>query len=131
MGIDYGTVRVGIALTDPMQIIARPYTVLKNNTALFENIEEIINEKQVSKIILGLPINLSGTDSKKTIEVRNFAHELANRLDIPLEFSDERFTSNEANQLLKKMGYSIQESRKVIDKIAAALILKNYLESLK
>ncbi|HCX73179.1 MAG TPA: Holliday junction resolvase RuvX [Candidatus Cloacimonas sp.] len=131
MGIDFGTVRVGIALSDPMQIIARPYVVLANDSTIFTKINKIISEKNVSQIVLGLPVNLSGEDTEKTKEVREFAKKLKKTTQIPLTFSDERYTSVEANQLLEKMGYSIRDSRKVIDKVAAALILKGYLETVK
>ena len=131
MAIDFGTVRVGIALTDPMQMIAKPYQVLANDDSLFENINTIIAEKKVSEIILGLPVNLAGADTDKTREVRTFAKILEAKVKLPVTFFDERYTSAEANQLLEKMGFSIRSGRKVIDKVAAAIILKNYLETVK
>ncbi len=130
MGMDYGEVRIGIAISDPLQIFSKPYEVLQNDINLvFEKIQEIIEKENVEKIILGLPVNFDGNDTKKTIEVREFAKILQTKISIPFEFSDERYTSADANDLLKKMGYSPQEGRKHIDKIAAALILKNYLEN--
>ena len=131
MGIDYGEVRIGIALSDPLQIISKPYEVLHNSNdeKVWEELLKIVNEKKVGKIILGLPLNLKSQDTKKTIEVREFADELKKRIDIPLIFQDERYTSVDANETLKKMGYSIKESRKVIDKVAASIILKNYMDS--
>jgi putative Holliday junction resolvase len=72
LAIDYGEVRVGIALSDPLRILATPFVVLKNDGNLLENIKKIITEKQVSQIVLGLPINLKGKDSKKTEEIRKF-----------------------------------------------------------
>jgi putative Holliday junction resolvase len=88
MGIDFGTVRVGIALSDPMQIIARPYVVLANDSTIFTKINKIISEKNVSQIVLGLPVNLSGEDTEKTKEVREFAKKLKKTTQIPLTFSD-------------------------------------------
>jgi putative Holliday junction resolvase len=82
----------------------------------------------VGKIILGLPQNLSGEDTKKTIEVREFAEILKSKVDVPVIFWDERYTSVEANEELKQMGYTIAESRKVVDKVAASIILKSYME---
>ena len=67
--------------------------------------------------------------SKKTLEVREFFEMLTNNVDIPVTFWDERYTSVEANEKLKQMGYGIAESRKVIDKVAASIILKNYMEN--
>ena len=132
MGIDYGEVRVGIALSDPLQIISRPYKVLANSDdSLFVELNEIIKSENVGKIILGLPLNLEGKDSPKTLEVRKFAEELKKKVPVAVEFFDERFTTVEANEVLKNMGINIRESRKVIDKIAASLILKSYLENIK
>ncbi|MCF7859854.1 MAG: Holliday junction resolvase RuvX [Candidatus Cloacimonetes bacterium] len=131
MAIDYGDVRIGLALSDPLQIISQPYKVIPNNEQTIKTIISIIKTDNVEKIILGLPQNLDGEDTKKTIEVRNFAELLKTEIDIPLIFWDERYTSVEANEKLKQMGYNIAESRKVIDKVAASIILKNYMDDQK
>jgi putative holliday junction resolvase len=129
MGIDFGEIRIGIALSDPLQIISQPFLVIPNNDNTISEIQNIIKTEEVEKIILGLPVNLDGEDTKKTLEVREFAELLKSNVDIPVIFWDERYTSVEANEELKKMGYSIIESRKVIDKVAASIILKNYMEN--
>ncbi len=131
MGIDHGAVRVGIAISDPMQIIARPYKVIINNDDLFNEIINIIKEENIGKIILGLPLNLDGEDTQKTKEVRNFAEKLKKDISIPVILWDERYTTVEANEALQKMGYNIHDSKDVIDKVAASLILRNYLENNK
>ena len=128
MGIDYGEVRIGLALSDPLQIISQPFKVIRNNEDTFSEINKIVKSEEVGKIILGLPQNLSGEDTKKTIEVRDFAEILKSKVDVPVIFWDERYTSVEANEELKQMGYTIAESRKVIDKVAASIILKSYME---
>ncbi len=128
MGVDFGDVRIGIALSDPLQIISQPFKVIPNNDDTFSEIIRIIKSEEVGKIILGLPQNLSGEDTKKTLEVREFAETLKNKVDVPVIFWDERYTSVEANEELKQMGYTITESRKVIDKVAASIILKSYME---
>jgi len=128
MGIDFGEVRIGLAMSDPLQIISQPFKVIPNNDDTFPEIIRIIKSEEVGKIILGLPQNLSGEDTKKTLEVREFAEILKNKVDVPVIFWDERYTSVEANEELKKMGYTIAESRKVIDKVAASIILKSYME---
>lgn len=128
IGIDYGEVRIGIALSDPLRIIAQPYQVIKNDDNKFSEICKIIKEEKAGKIILGLPVNLAGEDTKKTLEIREFAEQLKDHVEIPIIFWDERLTSVEANEKLKQMGYSIKESRKVIDKVAASIILKSYME---
>ena len=128
MGIDFGEVRIGIALSDPLQIISQPFLVLANNENTISEIQNIIKTEKVEKIILGLPQNLDGEDTKKTLEVREFAEKLKNNIDVPLFFWDERYSSVEANEQLKQMGYTILESRKVVDKVAASIILKSYME---
>lgn len=129
MGIDFGEVRIGIALSDPLQIISQPYRVIPNDDDTISEIKNIIKSEEVRKIILGLPLNLDGEDTKKTLEVREFSEVLKNNVDIPVIFWDERYTTVEANEELKHMGYGIAESRKVIDKVAASIILKNYMEN--
>ena len=128
MGIDYGEVRIGLALSDPLQIISQPLKVIGNNGDTFSEINKIVKSEEVGKIILGLPQNLSGEDTKKTIEVREFAEILKSKVHVPVIFWDERYTSVEANEELKQMGYTIAESRKVVDKVAASIILKSYME---
>ena len=129
MGIDFGEVRIGVALSDPLQIISQPFRVVPNNENTISEIRKIIKSEEVGKIILGLPLNLEGEDTKKTLEVREFSEILKSNVNIPVIFWDERYTSVEANEELKQMGYSIAESRKVIDKVAASIILRNYMEN--
>ncbi|MDP8221277.1 MAG: Holliday junction resolvase RuvX [Candidatus Stygibacter frigidus] len=129
LAIDYGEKRIGIALSDPMRTISKPYRVLANAEGFWEELNAIISSENVGRIILGLPLNFEGEDTQKTKEVRAFGTELTDRVNIPWEFYDESFTSQDANKALKTMGYSIKDSRKVIDMMAAALILRNYLDN--
>ena len=129
MGIDFGEVRIGLALSDPLQIISQPFRVIPNNVNTISEIQDIIKTEEVEKIVLGLPQNLDGEDTKKTLEVREFAEILKRNVDIPVIFWDERYSTVEANEKLKLMGYSVTESRKVIDKVAASIILKSYMEN--
>ncbi len=129
LAIDYGEKRIGIAVSDPLRTIGRPYKVLANDGKFWEELETIIAEENIGRIIVGLPLNFSGADTQKTREVRKFAEELSVRIKIPWEFTDESFTTVDGNRALKEMGYDVLASRKVIDKVAAALILRNYLET--
>ena len=132
MSIDYGTVRIGVALSDPLQIIAKPFTVIQNTgDEVFSEIKKITKSENVGKIILGLPVNREGKDTKKTLEVRNFFAKLKQVISVPIIFWDESYSSLEAEEILKKMGKKIKESRKVADKYAASIILKSYLDSIK
>lgn len=132
MAVDYGSVRIGVALSDPLRIIARPFTTIVNRGAeTYSELIEIVHQENVGKVIVGLPLNLAGEDSLKTIEVREFTSKLAEVLEVPIEFWDERYSTVEADRILKQMGYTISGSRKVVDKMAAALILKDYLDNLE
>jgi putative Holliday junction resolvase len=130
MCIDYGEVRIGIALSDPLQIMANPYSVIKNNAdTLFDELNQIIKSENVSSVILGLPLNSKGEDSEKTKQVREFAEILKSRISLPVEFWDESYSTVEANKVLKKMGLNTKKSRQVVDKVAASIILQDYLEN--
>ena len=128
LAIDFGEKRIGLAVSDPLRTIGRPYEVLANAEGFWEKLSAILQKEQVGKVILGLPLNFEGEDTDKTREVRKFGEELTAHIEVPWEFVDESFTSVDANTALKSMGYSVRESRKVIDKVAAALILRNYLD---
>jgi len=130
LALDYGEKRIGIALSDQMRTFSKPFSVLANNDGLWDELRNIINSQNVKQIVIGLPLNFEGKDTKKTSEIRNFSTELKKRIPLPCSFVNESFTSQDANQMLKQLGYSIKDSRKVIDKVAAALILKNYLEQI-
>lgn len=127
--IDYGEKRIGIALSDPLQILSRPYTVLENNDQVLQKIQDIIQTEKAGKVILGLPLNLAGNDTVKTKEVRNFAEKLRSAISVPVVFWDERYSTDEAHKSLKKMGLNTKQERQVVDKIAASIILKDYLEN--
>ena len=132
MCIDHGETRIGIALSDPLQIISLPYKVISNtNDNTLAEIRKIIEEENVGKIVVGLPVNLKGEDTIRTREVREFVEKLKKNISIPVIFWDERYSTVEANEILKKKKYSIKKSKSVIDKVAASIILRDYLDSLK
>lgn len=132
LAIDYGEKRIGLALSDPLQIISRPYLVLENQgEAVYEEIEQIIRNENVGKVVLGLPVNLEGDDTRKTSEVKEFARKLISVISVPLEYWDERYSTVEAHKMIKRMKIDSQKARKIIDKIAASIILEDYLENLK
>jgi len=131
LGIDYGSAKIGLALSDPLKMISKPFQVIRNKgEETIKEIEEIIKQKNVEKIVLGLPLQKDGNDSAKTLEVRKFAHDLSLKFSIPIILWDERYTTSDANTFLKEIGMNYKESKEVIDKIAASIILKDYLESL-
>jgi putative holliday junction resolvase len=133
LAIDYGEKRIGLALTDPMQIIAKPYQTVQfqSKAILVTTLLQIIKEQDVSLVILGLPWGSEGQETKKTLEVKKFGIYLESQLPVPMEFWDERFSTAEANSELKKMGYDFMKAREFVDAVAASLILRSYLENRK
>ncbi|MCD6181668.1 MAG: Holliday junction resolvase RuvX [Candidatus Cloacimonetes bacterium] len=129
LAIDFGTVRIGIAISDPLRIIARPYRVLANSDSFFDELRTIIARENVGEVVLGLPLNLAGEDTDKTREVRVFEEKLREEISLPVQFFDERYTTVEANSALKKLGYSFREERAVIDMVAASILLQSYMDN--
>lgn len=127
MSIDYGDVRVGIAISDPLGIIASPFKVLKNDINLINNIKNIIKEKKISKIIVGWPLSLDGKETNQTRKVANFIKDLESKVDIPIEKVDEAYTTEKAEDILLEGNISRKKRKKLRDKIAASFILQKYL----
>lgn len=131
LGIDYGTVRIGLALTDPMKIIASAFKTISgvDETQVFNDLRIIIKEQEIEKIILGIPMGLKDNRTIKTIEVEAFAEKLK-ILGLPIEFWDESYSSVEAHKVLKSMGKKTGHNKEKIDSIAAAIVLGDYLRSI-
>lgn len=130
LAIDYGEKRIGLALSDAMQMFAKPLTTIENTSleVTVSCLRKLIIEKQIAQIIVGIPWSLEGNATDKTKETQQFLADLKQLVDIPVMGWDERYTTSDANELLKEMGYGWKEARKVIDAMAACLILKRYLE---
>lgn len=131
LGIDYGTVRIGLAVCDPSQRWVTPLdTYHRRSERLDEQaLEQLIIREQVVGMVLGLPIHSDGRESQKSREVRDFQLWLARLTDIPCLFQDERFTTAEAQRLLKEAGLNHLQRKKRVDRLAAHLILEHFLES--
>ena len=128
MGVDYGDSRIGVALSDPLGIMATPLTIIsriredKDIIALLD----IAADKDVTRIIIGLPISLDGSLGSQVEKVKAFATELARNTDIPIEFKDERLSTVIAKDLVRKARKTDRKTR--YDAAAAALILQSYLD---
>ncbi|MCL2064570.1 MAG: Holliday junction resolvase RuvX [Candidatus Cloacimonetes bacterium] len=133
LAIDHGEKRIGIAITDPLKMFVTPYQTIENKSddSVFEELKRIFASQNVEKIIIGLPLNIEGEDTPKTIEVREFYKKLSEKTDLTLVLWDERYSTCEANEILKNKGKNWKESRNVVDQIAAAVILKSYIEDCK
>ncbi|SRR6056297_1932645 len=133
MALDIGEVRIGIALTDPLCLIASPYDVhvrsdIKTDVKFFK---DLIQSKKVSVLVAGLPKHLDGNEGKTAAKIRGFISELKQEIDIEIVFQDERFTSKSADQFLINQNMRRKKRRNVIDKMAAQIILQNYLDKMK
>ena len=131
MGLDLGERRIGIALSDIMGIIANgheSYTRENLNKDL-EHIVSICKEKNVGLIVLGLPVSMNGTQGEAVEKVKFFASKLAEKTDIRIDFYDERLTTSTAQKILISADVSREKRKQVVDKMAATIILQDYLNS--
>jgi putative Holliday junction resolvase len=130
MALDYGDRKIGIAISDPMQIIAKPLQTLDNTTNqdILLNLNKIISEHEVQKVVVGLPITLKNKHSIQTEKVILFIDFLKNNISIPVDSYDERLSSQIAIQSLVSQGVKTGHNKKEIDKTAAAIFLQNYLD---
>jgi putative Holliday junction resolvase len=134
MGVDFGTTRIGISLSDPLQIIAQPFTTLDNEPGIMDGICDIVANEGIGLIVVGMPLNLKGEKGKKAQEVEKFIEEIRKATEIEVVYWDERFTTSIAHQTLLTMGTKRDERRKKkrrVDSMAAAILLQGYLDSRK
>ncbi|WP_296126521.1 Holliday junction resolvase RuvX [uncultured Anaerococcus sp.] len=130
MGLDVGDKTIGIALSDPMFITSQPFETIKRKKAKFDidRIEEIINEKDVSTLIVGLPKNMNNTIGPQAMKVMSFVDLIKKRIDIEIIYQDERMTTLESEAVLIDMSVRRENRKEHIDKIAASFILQSYLD---
>ncbi|MEW5797442.1 MAG: Holliday junction resolvase RuvX [Bacteroidota bacterium] len=133
LGVDYGSVRIGLALSDPLRIIAQGLKTIQNTTHAWKEIAAIVEEHNVSCIVVGKPLNLSGTDSAKSAEVDEFVKKLRQETAADIVMVDERFTSVMAQKSIIQMGArkKQRQNKGKIDEVASAILLQGYLDSLK
>ena len=134
LGLDYGTKTVGVAISDPLLLTAQELETIvrKRPNALrhtLVRIQEICDEYKVEKIILGYPRNMDDSEGFRCEETLEFKKLLEKRVDIPIELLDERLTTVYADEILEESGVAKKDRKKVIDQIAAAIILQDYLDN--
>ena len=130
LGIDYGDVRIGLALTDPLKIIASPFRTIqnRNNDFIIKELGSIINEKKIETLVIGLPIGLNNQETIQTKKVRIFA-DLIKILEIPIYFQDERLSSISAKKSLIVQNIKTGFNKSMIDKAAAAIFLQQFIDT--
>ena len=133
LGFDYGSKRIGIAVSDLMRGIASSYTII--NRTNWENdvaaIKKIVSEKEIGGFVYGLPLQMDGTEGETAAQVRAFAAKLAEEIPLPCLFWDERLSSSAAERfLIKEVDLSRAKRKKVLDSSAAAYILQGALDAM-
>jgi putative Holliday junction resolvase len=133
LGLDVGSRRIGIAVSDPLGITAQGLETLqrKNKRQDLERLGLIIREYDVKEIVVGLPLRMSGAEGTQAEKMQEFAEELRKRFKMPVHLWDERLTSAEANRLLRETDLSIEKRGKAVDRMAAVLILQGWMEGRK
>jgi putative Holliday junction resolvase len=131
VGIDFGTVRIGIAISDAEQTIASPYETYarRGEQADRQRFQRLVADEHVARFVVGLPVHLDGRESTKSGEARRFGQWLAEATGIDVEYFDERFTTREAEQFLADAQLSKKKRKARLDKLAAQIMLTAYLES--
>ncbi|MBI1803155.1 MAG: Holliday junction resolvase RuvX [Ignavibacteriae bacterium] len=131
LGIDYGSRRIGVAVSDPLNVIARGVTVIENSPRALGEIQRLADEFDVERIVVGFPLNLKGERGFKAKEVEEFIQRLTRELHREVVRCDERFSTKLALQTMHTMGVKKKKRQQkgIVDEMAAALILQQYLDS--
>ncbi len=130
LGLDHGDTRIGLAISDPMGLIAKPLKTItwKNLDQFTSDLRSVIEEWDVNQLVVGLPINMSGKATAQTEKVRKFI-DLLNRFGLPVDTIDERLSSVSAQKSLVKQNVKTGHNKAAVDSTAAAIFLQQYLDT--
>ncbi|PLX15933.1 MAG: Holliday junction resolvase RuvX [Candidatus Muiribacterium halophilum] len=128
--LDYGLKRIGVAITDESGKFAAPFTTIKNESTI-KKISNIVAENSVEKLVVGIPTDSMGRDTQQSKRIRKFYDKLKSALEIEVVLYDENYSTRDAYDELKKLGYSMKKSKQVVDEMAATLILKEYIRCIQ
>ena len=135
LGIDYGSVRTGFAITDSLGITAQGLETIKQNNndkILLKKIDEFIEKYEIDTIVVGMPYNLKGQKSERTLITEKFIHKLKCKYNkIKIEIMDERLTTVEAHKTMNFLGVNKYKKRAIVDTISAVYILESYIKTKK
>jgi putative Holliday junction resolvase len=131
LGLDVGSKTIGMAISDPLGFTAQGLTTVrrKNKRLDFEQLNKIIAKYQVSEIVVGYPLRLSGIEGIQSGKMQLFAEELRKKFALPVHLWDERLTSSQANRILRESEISIKKRGEAVDRMAAVLILQSWMEA--
>ena len=132
LAIDHGSVRMGIAISDELKMIAQPLEFIPAEpfSGFLDRLKVLLSEYEVELLLIGMPRNMDGSYGDASIKVREFEAVLKNSTTIPIKTYDERLTSVQANRVLSQGNVKKKKKRKNVDAMAAAILLQNYLDSL-
>ena len=135
IGLDFGGMTCGVAISDPLLITAQGIETIRRThenklRKTYQRIEYLIDWYEVDRIVVGLPKKLDGSEGDRAEKSRAFAADLERRTGLPVILWDERFSTVSADRVLQEAGTDLKEKNKVIDKLAAVIILQNYLDYL-
>ena len=130
-GVDYGTVRIGIAISDANRKFAGPYEnyTRRNDKLDAERFRQLAVQERVALFVVGLPIHCDGGESQKSVEAREFGEWLHKETGVEVRYFDERFTSRHAERILMEANLTKKQRKKRLDKLAAQIMLSAFLES--
>jgi len=130
LSIDIGKKRIGLAMSDELRIIASPFEVLeiKDLGQALSRITKLVGDNNVSTVVMGLPINMDGSEGESAISAREFMSKLQEKADFESVFIDERLSSVEAHNILDEAGVHWSKRKNIIDSLAAQIILQAYLD---
>ncbi len=132
LGLDYGSKTVGVAVTDGLNLTAVSLEIIRRDKEnhlrqTYRRIGELISEYDISLIVLGLPLNIDGSESERSLIAREFGKELTRRTGLKVIMQDERLTTVEADEIIKETGNHKKDRKAHIDSMAASIILTDYL----
>lgn len=131
LGLDVGSKTIGMAVSDPLGITAQGLQTIrrKNKRTDFGLLKEIVRQYEIAEIVVGLPLRMSGAEGTQSEKMRLFAEDLRKATGLQVHLWDERLTSAEANRVLRDSEMSIKRRGEVVDRLAAVLILQNWMEA--
>jgi len=131
LALDVGDKRIGVAISDPSQLLARSLKVIQRGSRQedFAAVARLVEEYEVEKVVVGYPRSLDGTVGEQADKVERYAAGLAKAMDVPVLLWDERFSTVSAERLMREAGSRGKKKRERVDAVAAAVILQDYLDS--
>ena len=131
LALDHGTKRIGVAVSDPMKVIAQPleYILAEPFADFLTRLKEILRDQEVEMILIGMPRNMDGSYGPAALKVQEFVAALKGAVTVPIQTWDERLTSAQANRFLIQSNVRRDKRKQKVDQTAAAILLQSYLDS--